>query len=155
MQPSPAFPRPFVRWSPVPDRGRVLGLDLGQARIGVALSDPDRRVAVPLGTIRTGAPGDLKAITSLVREHGVEVVVVGYPLDLSGRRGEAADHAERFAAVLNEVLAIPVVLEDERLSTVQAERELAAAGVRGRRRRRVVDQSAATVILQSYLDKRV
>lgn len=154
MPPSPVSPRPSEHWSPVPERGRVLGLDLGQARIGVALSDPDRRVAVPIGTIRTGAPADLKAIASLVREHGVEEVVVGHPLGLSGRKGEAADHAERFATVLHEVLAIPVLLQDERLSTVQAERELGAAGVRGRRQRQVVDQSAATVILQSYLDRR-
>jgi putative Holliday junction resolvase len=134
--------------------GRVLGLDLGQSRIGVAISDPDRRVAVPLGTIRTGAPDDVKAIAALVREHSVEEIVVGHPLSLSGGKGEAADHAEKFAAALRSVLAVPVVLEDERLSTVQAERELAAAGVRGRRRREVVDQSAAAVILQSYLDKR-
>jgi putative holliday junction resolvase len=132
----------------------VLGLDLGQSRIGVAISDPDRRVAVALGTIRTGAPDDVKAIAALVREHSVEEIVVGHPLSLSGGKGEAADHAEKFAVALRSVLAVPVALEDERLSTVQAERELAAAGVRGRRRREVVDQSAAAVILQSYLDKR-
>jgi putative Holliday junction resolvase len=135
-------------------RGRVLGLDLGQSRIGVAISDPDRRLAVPLGTIRTGAPDDVRAIAALVREHAVAEIVVGHPLSLSGRKGEAADHAEKFAAALEGMLAIPVVLEDERLTTAQATRELAAAGVRGRRRREVVDQSAAAVILQSYLDKR-
>lgn len=132
----------------------MLGLDLGQSRIGVAVSDPDRRVAVPLGTIRTGAPEDVKAIAALVKEHAVEEIVVGHPLSLSGRKGEAADHAEKFAAALRSVLDIPVALEDERLTTAQAERELAAAGVRGRRRREVVDQAAAAVILQSYLDKR-
>lgn len=132
----------------------MLGLDLGQSRIGVAVSDPDRRVAVPLGTIRTGAPEDVKAIAALVKEHAVEEIVVGHPLSLSGRKGEAADHAEKFAAALRNVLDIPVALEDERLTTAQAERELAAAGVRGRRRREVVDQAAAAVILQSYLDKR-
>jgi putative Holliday junction resolvase len=132
----------------------VLGLDLGQSRIGVAISDPDRRVAVPLGTIRTGAPDDVKAIAALVLDHKVERIVVGHPRSLSGRKGEAADHAEKFASALRGLLAVPVVLEDERLTTVQAERELAAAGVRGRRRREVVDQAAAAVILQSYLDKR-
>jgi putative Holliday junction resolvase len=120
----------------------------------VAISDPDRRVAVPLGTIRTGAPDDVKAIAALVREHSVEEIVVGHPLSLSGGKGEAADHAEKFASALRSLLAVTVVLEDERLSTVQAERELTAAGLRGRRRREVVDQSAAAVILQSYLDKR-
>jgi putative Holliday junction resolvase len=132
----------------------VLGLDLGQSRIGVAISDPGRRVAVPLGTIRTGAPEDVKAIAALVREHGIGEIVVGHPVNLSGRKGEAADHAEKFAAALRGFLGIPVTLEDERLTTVQAERELSAAGVRGRRRREVVDQSAATVILQSYLDRK-
>ena len=133
--------------------GRVLALDLGQSRIGVAVSDDLRRMAVPVGTVRTGAPGDVKAIAALVREHGVAEVVVGHPLRLRGGSGEAADQAEQFAAALREVLGLPVVLHDERLSTVEAERQLARAGVRGRDRRDVVDQAAATIILQSYLDR--
>jgi putative Holliday junction resolvase len=135
------------------ERGRVLGLDLGQARIGVAVSDDERRVAVPVGTVRTGAPQDVKAIAALVREYGVTEVVVGHPVRLSGESGEAADQAEQFAGALRGFLGLPVVLQDERLSTVEAERSLRAAGVRGRARRAVVDQSAATVILQSYLDR--
>lgn len=135
------------------DAGRVLALDLGQARIGVAISDPDRRVAVPVGTVRTGAPADLKAIAALVREHGVVEIVVGHPVHMSGRRGEAADHAERFAQALRGLLGLPVHLQDERLSTVEAGRRLAGAGVRGRARREVVDQAAAALILQAYLDR--
>ena len=134
-------------------RGRVLALDLRQARIGVAVSDPERRVAVPVGTIRTGAPEDVKAIAALVREHEVAEIVVGLPVNMSGERGAAADRAEKFAQALEGFLRLPVVLQDERLSTVEAERGLAAAGVRGPRRRAVVDQSAAVVILQSYLDR--
>ncbi len=134
--------------------GRVLGLDLGQSRIGVAVSDPDRRVAVPIGTVRTGAPGDVRAIAALVEEHGVTAIVVGHPLSLSGEPREAADHAEKFAQALQGFLGIPVELQDERLSTVEAERGLREAGVKGRRRREVVDQSAATVILQASLDRR-
>ena len=130
----------------------MLGLDLGQSRIGVALSDPDRRVAVALGTIRTGAPEDVKAIAALVKEHGVREIVVGHPLSLSGKAGEAADHAERFAEALRSFLGIGVVLHDERLSTVEAERQLTGAGVDGRGRRDVIDQAAAVIILQSYLD---
>jgi putative Holliday junction resolvase len=133
--------------------GRVLGLDLGQARIGVAVSDPDRRMAVPVGTIRTGAPLDLRAIADLVREHEVGEVVVGHPLSMSGRKGEAADQAEQFAQALRDFLGIPVTLQDERLSTVEAERNLRIAGVTGRERRAVVDQAAAVVILQAYLDR--
>lgn len=133
-------------------RGRVLGLDLGQARIGVAISDPDRRVAVPVGTVRTGAPADVKAIVALVEEHGVSEVVVGHPVHLSGRKGEAAEQAEEFARALEGVLGIPVRLQDERLSSVEAARRLTDAGVPGRERRDVVDQAAAVVILQAYLD---
>jgi putative Holliday junction resolvase len=133
-------------------RGRVLGLDLGDARIGVAISDDDRRLAVPLGTVRTGAPADVKAIAELVRDHDVTLVVIGHPLLLSGEAGERAHHAERFAEALGGFLPVPVVLQDERLSTVQAERALREAGAGARERRRVVDRSAATVILQAWLD---
>jgi len=133
--------------------GRVLGLDLGEARIGVAISDDDRRVAVPFGTVRTGAPADVKAIAAIVREEGVTQIVVGLPLQLSGRAGEAAEHARTFAGALQEALRLPVSLQDERLSTVEAERGLAGTGVRGRERRRVVDQAAAAIILQAYLDR--
>jgi putative Holliday junction resolvase len=134
------------------DRGRVLGLDLGDVRIGVAISDPERRIAVPMGTVRTGAPADLRAIAELVREHDVVLVVVGLPLRLSGERGSAAAKAEGFAAALRAVLDVPIVLQDERLSTVEAERALREGGVSGPARRAVVDRSAATVILQAYLD---
>jgi putative holliday junction resolvase len=133
--------------------GPVLGLDLGQARIGVAVSDPERRVAVPVGTVRTGAPQDLRAIAALVHEHGVTEVAVGHPLRMAGGSGEAAVQAETFAAALRDLLGIPVTLVDERLSTVQAERGLTEAGIGSRERRAVVDQAAATVILQSYLDR--
>jgi putative Holliday junction resolvase len=134
------------------DRGRVLGLDLGDARIGVAISDDERRLAVPLGTIHTGAPADVKAIAALVSEHDVTIVVVGHPLLLSGETGERAHHAERFAEALRGFLGVPVLLHDERLSTVEADRALRATGASGRERRRSVDRSAATVILQSWLD---
>ena len=132
--------------------GRVLGLDLGDARIGVAISDPQRRLAVPLGTVRTGAPADVKAIAELARENEAELVVVGHPLLMSGRAGERAHLAERFAEALGAVLGLPVVLQDERLSSAEADRALRGAGRSGRERRREVDRSAATVILQAWLD---
>jgi putative Holliday junction resolvase len=133
--------------------GPVLGLDLGGSRIGVAVSDPERRVAVPVGSVRAGAPQDLKAIAALAREHGVAAVVVGHPVGMSGVAGESAHHAERFAQVLRDLLGLPVSLQDERLSTVEAGNRLAAAGVRGRDRREVIDATAATVILQAWLDR--
>ena len=132
--------------------GRVLGLDLGDARIGVAISDDARRMAVPLGTVRTGAPTDVRAIAELVREHAVTLIVVGHPLLLSGKAGQRAHHAERFAAALTGLLDVPVLLQDERLSTVEAERALRESGTSGRDRRRMIDRSAATVILQAWLD---
>ena len=134
-------------------RGRVLGLDLGQARIGVAVSDDRRRVAVPLGTVRTGAPGDVRSIAALVQEHDITDVVVGHPLRLQGEAGEAAEQAETFARTLEQYLNVRVHLQDERLTTVQAHKELARAGLRGRDRRTVVDESAATLILQAFLDR--
>ncbi|MFL5737395.1 MAG: Holliday junction resolvase RuvX [Actinomycetota bacterium] len=139
--------------SAAPD-GRVLALDLGDVRIGVAISDPGRRLAVPLGVVRTGAPGDLKAIRSIVGDNDVSLVVVGDPLLLSGERGDRSRKADEFARALRAVLDVPVELHDERLSTVEAERELRSAGASGREARRSVDQAAATVILQSWLDAR-
>ncbi len=137
----------------MPEAGRVLGLDLGDVRIGVAISDPGRRVAVPMGTVHTGAPADLKAIAALVRDNEVTLVVVGHPLTMSGGPGTRARHAEEFVSALRQVLPVPVVLQDERLSTVEAERALRESGADGRDRRRSVDRSAAAVILQSYLDR--
>jgi putative pre-16S rRNA nuclease len=138
----------------VAEPGRVLGLDLGDARIGVAISDDGRRMAVPLGTVRTGAPQDVKAIADLVAEHGVTLVVVGHPLLMSGEAGERAHLAERFVEALRSILSVEVELQDERLSTAEAERALRDAGTRSRDRRRTVDRSAATVILQAWLDAR-
>ncbi len=134
------------------ESGRILGLDLGDVRIGVAISDPDRRVAVPLGTVRTGAPADLKAVAALVEENDITLVVVGHPFLMSGVPGTRARHAEGFAEALRAFLEVPVVLHDERLSTVEADRALKEAGASSRERRRTVDRSAAAVILQSYLD---
>lgn len=136
-----------------PDAGPVVGLDLGDARIGVAISDPERRVAVPVGTVHVGQPpGELVAVAALVRQRGATLIVVGLPLSLSGERGARAAHAESFAEALRGLVDVSVELHDERLSTVEAERALAAAGSRGRERRRVVDASAAAVILQAWLD---
>jgi len=133
--------------------GRVLGLDLGDARIGVAISDPDRRVAVPVGSVRVGQPpGELRAIADLAAEHGATLIVVGEPVSMDGTRGSRAEHAANFARALEGVVGVPVILHDERLSTVEAERNLRAAGVTGQARRAVVDASAAQVILQAWLD---
>ena len=135
--------------------GRVLGLDLGDVRIGVAVSDPERRLAVPVGTVHVGRPpGELLAIKALIEENDVTLVVLGLPLNMTGEKGARAEHAEGFADALRAVTNIPVEMHDERLSTVQADRALKDAGLTGRQRRAVVDASAAQVILQSWLDSR-
>jgi putative Holliday junction resolvase len=137
----------------VTDPGRVLGLDLGDVRIGVAITDPARRLAVPIGTVQVGRPpGEMRAIADLVAAHGVTLVIVGEPVSLDGRRRARADHAASFAAALRAFLEVPVVLQDERLSTVEAERGLREAGMSARRRRSVIDAAAAQVILQAWLD---
>jgi putative Holliday junction resolvase len=133
--------------------GRVHGRGLGDVRIGVAISDPERRLAVPLGTVQVGRPpGEMRAVADLVREHDVSLVVIGEPVSLDGVRRERATHAANFAQALRAMLTVPVALHDERLSTVEAERSLREAGVAGRRRRSVIDAAAAQVILQAWLD---
>ena len=135
--------------------GRVLGLDLGDARIGVAVSDDDRRLAVALGTVHVGQPpGELRAIADLVREHDATLVVIGLPLSMDGSSGTRAGHAEAFGDALRAALTVPIDFQDERLSTVEADRRLREAGVDGRGRRRAVDAAAAQVLLQAWLDAR-
>lgn len=136
-----------------PAPGRVVGLDLGQARIGVAISDEDRRMALPFGTVQVGRPpGELKAVAAIVAEQGATAVVLGLPLSMSGAAGSAAMQAREFAGALRAVLDVPVHFQDERLTTVEAERQLKASGVEGRARRRVVDRTAAAILLQAWLD---
>ena len=130
---------------------RTLGLDLGSVRVGVALSDPRGVLATPLAVLRR-SPDLHEQVAALVREHDVEAVVVGLPRSLDGRERHAATAARAEARALAEHLAIPVHLQDERLSTVVAHTALAAAGRTGRQRRGSVDASAAAVLLQSWLD---
>jgi putative Holliday junction resolvase len=132
--------------------GVRLGIDPGDARIGVARSDPSGFLATPVETVRRGE-GDLARIAAIAAEEGAFEVVVGLPRTLSGREGPAAAGARRFARALARHLApIPVRLCDERLTTVTAESVLRARGRSGPRRRAVVDQAAAVVILQTALD---
>ncbi|MGH4022663.1 MAG: Holliday junction resolvase RuvX [Pseudonocardiaceae bacterium] len=138
-----------------PGPGRRLGVDAGEVRVGVALSDPGGVLASPLVTLARDRRGgaDLDTLVALVGEHEVVEVVVGLPRTLAGCHGPAARVAQNYAGALAERLAtVPVRLADERLTTVAATRVLAERGVRGRRQRAVVDQAAAVEILQSWLD---
>lgn len=134
---------------------RALGLDLGQRRIGVAVSDRSGTVASALTVLqRSGSiDADHRRIAALVAEEEAEIVVVGMPLSLSGAVGRAAQAARREIAALASVIDVPVTTVDERLSTVTAERALREAGVKGPRRRQVVDKVAAAVFLQAWLDR--
>jgi putative Holliday junction resolvase len=132
--------------------GRRLGLDPGDARIGVAVSDPSGFLATPVETVRRGA-GDLDRLVALRDECEAVEVVVGLPVSLSGREGPSAGKVREFAeALARRVAPVPVRLCDERLSTVSAESMLRDRGKKGRKRRAVVDQAAAVVILQHALD---
>jgi putative Holliday junction resolvase len=132
---------------------RVLGLDVGDRRIGVALSDETGLLASPLSTLqRVGPRKDPKAIAALVREHGVGEVVVGLPYNLDGTIGPQAEKVRAFAADLEPVVRVPVRFWDERLTSVEAERILSERNVPWQRRKSLVDQVAAVLILQEYLD---
>ena len=134
---------------------RALGLDLGERRIGVALSDSAGAVATPYELLERSQnrTEDHRRIVALVTETSAEVVVVGLPLSLDGSRGPAARAVEAEVAELHERLAVPVELWDERLSTVEAAKRLRSVGrPRAARRRGTIDQVAATVILQAWLD---
>jgi putative Holliday junction resolvase len=141
-------------------RGRRLGVDVGKVRVGVAVSDPDGILATPLvtvsrdmGTAADSVPADIAELVRLVGENEAVQIVVGLPVRLNGTEGTAAidirAYADRLARAVGHV---PVVLTDERMSTVVATRRLAERGVRGKRQRAVVDQAAAVEILQSWLD---
>jgi len=134
---------------------RVLAIDPGTVRLGLALSDPSGLIAAPLQVLRRTAPDrDLAQIAEISRRHGVERIVVGLPRRMDGTLDAAAEMARAFAGAVQEATGIQVELWDERLTTVAAERHLVHAGARRARRRATVDAVAAALLLQNYLDFR-
>ncbi len=133
---------------------RLLGLDIGSVRIGVALSDPLGITAAPLEVIDRRRQEPLARIVALIAEHEVSGIVVGQPLRLDGEAGPAVEGVQAFVAELAARVSVPIALWDERLTTAQAEREMIADGVRRQKRRQSIDRVAAALILQSYLDSR-
>jgi putative Holliday junction resolvase len=135
---------------------RVLGIDLGSRRIGVAVSDATGMLASPLTVLqRSGDPAaDHRAIAKIVREEEAERVVVGLPLSLSGAVGPAARAALEEAAAMADVVGVPVETYDERLTTVSANRSMMEQNMRAAARRRIIDKVAAAVMLQSWLESR-
>ncbi len=134
--------------------GRVLALDFGTRRVGVAVSDPLGISGQPHSVLDGADPGLMENIGRLAADLGAERIVVGLPLSLNGSEGPAAAAVRRFAGEVAAATGLPVELLDERFTTVSAERVLVEAGLPGRRRRRVRDRVAAAVLLQSYLDGR-
>ncbi|OIP66696.1 MAG: Holliday junction resolvase RuvX [Nitrospirae bacterium CG_4_9_14_3_um_filter_53_35] len=133
---------------------RILGLDLGDKTIGVAVSDELGITAQPLKTIRRKEiTADLNALQDLIREYQAECLVVGLPMNMNGSLGPAARKAMNMVEKL-EGFNIPVITQDERLTTVMVERMMIQGDVRRERRKKVINQVAAALILQGYLDRR-
>ena len=146
--------RPVEQREAPPPRKRVLAVDYGQKRIGLAVSDELLLTAQPLATmVRTNRRNDLRRLRELCRKLGVARIVVGHPLNMDGTRGPMAEEAARFAARVHKDLGVPVELADERLSSWEAARTLRQTKSRGKRPEKA-DDVAAAVILREYLETR-
>jgi putative Holliday junction resolvase len=133
---------------------RVLGLDLGEKTIGLALSDPSLIIASPLETLRrTRFSADVETLRALMDEHGIGALVIGLPLNMDGSEGPRCQSVRQFADNLLEKMEVPIAFWDERLSTVAVTRTLLEADMSRKRRAEVVDKMAAAYILQGALDR--
>jgi putative Holliday junction resolvase len=138
----------------LPARGALIGLDLGSKTIGVAASDPDRRLATAVETIaRKNFSADAQRLLALATERKAAGFVLGLPVNMDGSEGPRAQSTRAFARSLARLTELPIALWDERLSTAAVERELIAADVSRARRAKVIDQHAAVFILQGALDR--
>ena len=133
--------------------GRLLGVDYGQVRVGLAVSDPDRKFAFPLSTYeRVDAENDAEHFRKVVEEEQIVQLVVGLPVHLSGHEGQKAYEARQYGAWLKTVTGLEVIFWDERFSTVEAESALWTAGLTHKKRKQRRDKVAAQILLQAYLD---
>ncbi len=140
--------------APLPERGALIGLDLGSKTIGVAASDPDRRVAAPVETIaRKRFSSDAKRILEVAAERRAIGIVLGLPINMDGSEGPRAQSTRAFARNLARLTELPIALWDERLSTAAVERALIAADASRAKRKAVIDQHAAAYNLQGALDR--
>lgn len=130
-----------------------MALDLGEKRIGIALSDPTRTIAAPYAVIgRKSRAEDVARYAQLIAERKVTLLVIGLPITLAGEEGQRAAWVRNYAATLAEQLPVPILFHDESLTTIEAETSLRAQGKRGRKVKEQVDAVAAAIILQSWLD---
>ncbi len=133
----------------------VIALDVGTKRIGVAMADPTETFALPIAVLdRTNLQADLARIEQLVRDYDAHELVVGDPIRLSGERGPAAEQIDRFVEQLRKVFGGPIHRIDERLTTAQAQKTLISADVGRAKRKTVIDQLAAALILETFLARR-
>ncbi|MGA2568011.1 MAG: Holliday junction resolvase RuvX [Pseudolabrys sp.] len=138
----------------LPARGSLIGLDLGTKTIGVASSDPDRKLAAGVETVaRTNFTADARRLLALAAERNAIGFVLGLPINMDGSEGPRAQSTRAFARNFAKLTALPIALWDERLSTAAVERELIAADVSRKKRAAVIDQHAAAYILQGALDR--
>ena len=135
---------------------RAVGIDLGEKRIGVAISDSGGSLATPYEVVtRTGSRDeDHRRIKAIVEEVEAEILVVGLPLSLDGTEGKAAQGARQEAEAIGQIVSVPIELHDERLTTVEAERILKEQGLDAAERRNVVDKVAAAILLQAWMEGR-
>ena len=134
---------------------RILGIDYGDARIGLALSDESETLASPIGTVTPGSMRKaIDEIAAIAKERGAGLIVLGLPINMDGSMGERVDKTKAFGSNLERVSGIEVVYKDERLTTVSAERSLIESGMRREKRKTVIDTVSAQIILQGYLDAR-
>ncbi len=133
---------------------RILGIDFGEARMGIALSDPMGILAGGLCTAKvTGLSSALESAAKAAKENGVSLIVVGLPVNMDGTEGERAERCRHFADELEKVCGIKTVMHDERRTTILAAGFMDETGTRGKKRKDVIDTLSAQIILQSYLDR--
>ena len=132
--------------------GRVAAIDFGEKRIGLALSDPHRKIALPVGVVEGGkkAIQNIKAALPLKE---VDLILLGFPLEMSGKKGPMAIKVEQFSKMLEDALGIPILLVDERLSSKGAEVKLREVSLNRKVKTEKIDMIAATLLLQTYLDR--
>lgn len=135
--------------------GRIAAIDYGLKRIGIALSDERKIIALPFATVEGGKRGALSVVERLnEKKHELEAVVIGMPLLMNGKKGEMALIVEAFAKELGDLLSVPIILFDERLSSKQADAGLRLMGQKRKERTGNIDQAAAALLLQTYLDQK-
>lgn len=134
---------------------RIMGIDYGKVRIGIAMSDPLKMISSPFATYKTSSTEkDLEFFCKLITEYNVETIVFGLPYNMDGTEGKSAEMVKSFAALLKQKCNVNIVFEDERLTSVEAEEILLSANVKREKRKELIDKVAAQLILQQYLKRR-